>query len=244
MITAIRALRVAWPLALFLALAPASDLRGAEAKAEVKVVAFGLFGDQSVFESEAKGAAQIVASRFGGGPVIVRANTKSREEVTSETLAATLQSTAKAMNVENDILFVILTSHGSRAGLAVKTPSRNEVEILSPLDLFTMLDRTQVRHRDRRRFGVLFGGFHTAARRSRHAGHHGGGCESPIVRLPEWKRVDLFWRRLFQHGAAAHRESEGCICTGERPPFASVRCKATSIRPIRKSPGVRISSAC
>jgi tetratricopeptide (TPR) repeat protein len=42
-------------------------------------------------------------------------------------------------------LFVILTSHGSPAGLAVKTPSRQE--ILSPLDLFTMLDRTQVRHR-------------------------------------------------------------------------------------------------
>ena len=89
-------------------------------------MAFGLFGDQSVFESEAKGAAQIVANRFGGSPVIVRANTKSREEATSETLAATLQSAAKAMNVDNDILFLILTSHGSRAGLAVKTPSRQE----------------------------------------------------------------------------------------------------------------------
>jgi tetratricopeptide (TPR) repeat protein len=146
MITAIRILRAAWALALFLAFAPASAVHGAESKAEAKVVAFGLFGDQSVFESEAKGAAQIVANRFGGGsPVIVRANTKSSGEATSETLAATLQSAAKAMNVENDILFLILTSHGSRAGLAVKTPSR--LEILSPLDLFTMLDRTQVRHR-------------------------------------------------------------------------------------------------
>jgi tetratricopeptide (TPR) repeat protein len=147
MIAAIRALRVVWPLALFLAFAPASDLRGAPSKAEVKVVAFGLFGEESVFESEAKGAAQIVASRFGGGPVIVRANTKSREEATSETLAATLQSAAKAMNVENDILFLILTSHGSHAGLAVKTPTRKEIEILSPLDLFAMLERTHVRHR-------------------------------------------------------------------------------------------------
>jgi tetratricopeptide (TPR) repeat protein len=120
-------------------------VHGAESKAEARVVAFGLFGDQSVFASEAKGAAQIVASHFGSSPVIVRANTKSREEVTSETIAATLQSTAKEMNVEHDILFVILTSHGSPAGLAVKTPSRQE--ILSPLDLFTMLDRTQVRHR-------------------------------------------------------------------------------------------------
>jgi tetratricopeptide (TPR) repeat protein len=145
MITAFRLLRAAWVLALIFAFAPASGVHGAESKAEVKVVAFGLFGDQSVFESEAKGAAQIVASHFGGSPVVVRANTKSRGEATSESVATTLQSAAKAMNVDNDILFLILTSHGSPAGLAVKTPSRQE--ILSPLDLFTMLDRTQVRHR-------------------------------------------------------------------------------------------------
>jgi tetratricopeptide (TPR) repeat protein len=145
MTTAVRVLRAAWPLAVLLAFAPASGVHGAENKTEAKIVAFGLFGDQSVFASEAKGAAQVAASHFGNSPVIVRANTKSREEVTSETIAATLQSTAGEMNVERDILFVILTSHGSRAGLAVKTPSRQE--ILSPLDLFTMLDRTQVRHR-------------------------------------------------------------------------------------------------
>jgi|GEM_PF-1110018 len=145
MIAAIQTSRAAWALALLLAIAPASDVHGAQSKAEAKIVAFGLFGDQSVFESEAKGAAQIVASHFGGNPVIVRANTKSSGEATSETLAATLQSAAKAMNVENDILFLILTSHGSRTGLAVKTPSH--LEVLSPLDLFTMLDRTQVRHR-------------------------------------------------------------------------------------------------
>ena len=42
---------------------------------KVTVVSFGLFGDQGVFRSEATGAAQIVASRFGGGPVVVRFNT-------------------------------------------------------------------------------------------------------------------------------------------------------------------------
>src|SRR5258708_19963337 len=145
MITAIRNARAAWLFALFFAFAPASDSHGGESRPAAKVVAFGLFGDQSVLESEAKGAAQIAESRFGGGPVIVRANTKSGAEVTAETVAATLQSAAKAMDVENDILFLILTSHGSRAGLAVKTPRRQE--ILSPLDLFTMLDRTRVRHR-------------------------------------------------------------------------------------------------
>ncbi|HEY6259132.1 MAG TPA: tetratricopeptide repeat protein [Xanthobacteraceae bacterium] len=145
MIAAIRNARTAWLLALLFAVAPASYALGAEPKPVVQVVAFGLFGDQNVFESEAKGAAQIVASRFGGNPVIVRSNSKSREEATSETLAATLQSAAKAMDVDHDILLLVLTSHGSRAGIAVKTPSRQE--ILSPLDLFTMLDATHVRHR-------------------------------------------------------------------------------------------------
>ncbi len=145
MMTAIRAV-MCW-LALLLAFAPAGDLRGAEPKAAVRIVAFGLFGDESVFESEAKGAAQILASHFGEGPAVVRANTKTREEATPETLAATLQSVATTMNLDNDILFLILTSHGSRAGIAVKTPNRKEIAILSPLDLFTMLDSTHVRHR-------------------------------------------------------------------------------------------------
>src|SRR5580704_9327504 len=97
MITAIRTSSAAWLLALLFAGVAASGSRGAESKPAARVVVFGLFGDQSVFESEAKGAAQIVASRFGGAPVIVRANTKCREEATTETLAATLQSAAKAM---------------------------------------------------------------------------------------------------------------------------------------------------
>jgi tetratricopeptide (TPR) repeat protein len=137
MITAIRLLTLLFVLALALP-APAAE-------PHVKIVAFGLFGDQDVFESEAKGAAQIVASRFGGAPAAVRFNSKNREEATAETLAATLQSTAMGMDVDNDILVVILTSHGSPAGVAVKTPSREA--ILSPLDLFTMLDATHVRHR-------------------------------------------------------------------------------------------------
>jgi tetratricopeptide (TPR) repeat protein len=142
MITAVRiASRL---LALILVVTPALPVRAAESKPQVKIVAFGLFGDQDVFESEAKGAAEIVASRFGG-PAIVRFNTKYSEAATAETLAAALQSTAIGMDAERDILIVILTSHGSPAGVAVKTPSREA--ILAPLDLFTMLDATHVRHR-------------------------------------------------------------------------------------------------
>jgi hypothetical protein len=131
-------------LLLLLAASP-SPSPAAESGAKVAVVAFGLFGNQSVFESEAKGAARIVAKRFGTGPVIVRANTKTREEASLKALAESLQSAAKTMDAENDVLFLILTSHGSPAGLVVKAGRLDET--LSPSTLGAMLDRAGVRHR-------------------------------------------------------------------------------------------------
>ena len=68
---------------VFFAAAPAG------ASSNLTVLAFGLFGAQSVFESEAKGAANIVAQRLGANPVIVRANTKTRGDVTIASIGAT-----------------------------------------------------------------------------------------------------------------------------------------------------------
>jgi len=134
-------------IALSLAFAPLfAAVRAAEDPRKVTVVSFGLFGDQGVFRSEATGAAQIVANRFGGGPVVVRFNTKTGGSATVETLAATLQAEAKKMNGESDILFVILTSHGSSDGLAV-TAGRRLAETLKPSKLAEMLERTGVRRK-------------------------------------------------------------------------------------------------
>jgi hypothetical protein len=83
-----------------------------------------LFGSQSVFESEAKGAADIVAHQL---------------------VEDSLQSAVNRMDPENDVLFLILTSHGSRAGIAVQA-GRHE-ETLSPAALAGMLGRTGVQHR-------------------------------------------------------------------------------------------------
>src|SRR5439155_3945465 len=84
---------------------------------KISVVSFGLFGDQSVFRSEATGAAKIVADRFGHGPVDVQYNSKKGGKATIETLTTSLQTAAKGMDAENDVLFLILTTHGSPAGL-------------------------------------------------------------------------------------------------------------------------------
>ena len=134
-------------LAVLFILAPLFGvLHAAESTPKVAVVAFGLFGDQGVFEREASAAASIVASRFGnGGPVIVRANTRTGGQATIAGLDASLRAAAAKMNGEVDILVLILTSHGSREGLAVKAGSREEV--LSPHELAPMLERTGIRRR-------------------------------------------------------------------------------------------------
>ena len=92
-------------IALFVTIAAMhAPVHAAEDLRKVTVVSFGLFGDQGVFRREATGAAQILASRFGDGSVVVRFNTKKGGGATVETLAATLNAEAKKMNGESDIL--------------------------------------------------------------------------------------------------------------------------------------------
>ncbi len=87
-----------------------ATVHAAENPRKMTVVSFGLFGDEGVFRREATGAAQIVANRFGGDPVVVKYNTKTGGSATVETLATTLQAEAKRMNGESDILFLNASS--------------------------------------------------------------------------------------------------------------------------------------
>jgi hypothetical protein len=123
----------------------ASASLSAQANPNVAVLAFGLFGAQSVFQSEATGAASIIAQRLGANPVVVRANTKTRGDVTVASIGDALAAAGQTMDRENDVMVVILTSHGSQSGVAVQAGGR--VEILSPVDLAGMLRRSGVRHR-------------------------------------------------------------------------------------------------
>ena len=72
-------------------------------------------------------------------------NSKKGGGATIETLAISLQGAANGMNTENDVLFLILTSHGSPAGLAVKAGRLTQT--LTPPNLADMLARTGVRHK-------------------------------------------------------------------------------------------------
>jgi Peptidase C13 family len=118
----------------------------AEPRTKVAVVAFGLDGDQSVFESEAKGAAEVVARRFAAKAVMVRANTRSTTDATAATLAAALDSAAADLDTKNDLLVLILTSHGTHGGLVIKAADGPQ-DTLWPQTLSAMLDHAGVRHR-------------------------------------------------------------------------------------------------
>src|SRR5215475_3567450 len=76
-------------VALALAFVPlGAGVNAADDLHRVAVVSFWLFGDQRVFQSEATGAAQIVASRFGADPTIVKFNSKKGGDATTASLAA------------------------------------------------------------------------------------------------------------------------------------------------------------
>ena len=133
-------------IALVLTVAPSgSPVHAVEGARKVSVVSFGLFGDQRVFRREATGAAQVVAGRFGSGPINVQYNSKKGGSATIESLAMSLQAAANGMDAKNDILFLILTSHGSPAGLAVK--AGRFTQTLTPSNLAYMLAWTGMRHK-------------------------------------------------------------------------------------------------
>ena len=133
-------------LAFVLTVAPSvSPVHAVEDARKVSVVSFGLFGDQGVFRSEATGAARVVAGRFGSGPINVQYNSKKGGAATIQGLALSLRAAANGMAAESDILFLILTSHGSRAGLAVKAGRLTQT--LTPSNLADMLARTGMRYK-------------------------------------------------------------------------------------------------
>ncbi|MGB6557224.1 MAG: peptidase C13, legumain asparaginyl peptidase, partial [Pseudolabrys sp.] len=75
-------------IALVLTVAPSgSPVNAVEGARKLSVVSFGLFGDQGVFRREATSAAQVVARRFGSGPINVQYNSKKGGSATIETLA-------------------------------------------------------------------------------------------------------------------------------------------------------------
>ena len=105
-------------MAFFLQFMPTfATVHAAEDLRKVTVVSFGLFGDQGVFRSEATGAAQIVASRFGGSLVVVnhakRAQCSRASALPARTNAETERRRAIASAVYRPCLSAFLLPFGA-----------------------------------------------------------------------------------------------------------------------------------
>ena len=113
---------------------------------KIHIVSFGLWGAQSVFASEANGAARVIAQRFGKpASLVVKANTRRHAGATGQSLAAALSALSKRIDAEKDVLFLVLTSHGSPDGIAVETQGR--VRLIQPETLRRLLAASGARYK-------------------------------------------------------------------------------------------------
>jgi hypothetical protein len=115
-------------------------------KVDVYILSFGLWGSQSVFESEAKGAARILEARLGSkGRTIVRFNTKRRFGATPSALMAAAKAAGQTLDPAEDVVVLVLTSHGAPEGIGVVTGRKTM--LMTPGDVRTLLDETRAQHR-------------------------------------------------------------------------------------------------
>ena len=129
-------------LALLLAGVPAA---GAAERVKAAVVALGLWSDP-VFASEAAGAAKVVSARFGhGAPVIVRANTSRSMAAGPDAMIKALDAVRRGLDPERDVLFLVLTSHGSPDGIVEK--GAGQVGLLAPDQLGAILAKSPFRRK-------------------------------------------------------------------------------------------------
>ncbi len=115
-------------------------------KVDVYVLSFGLWGPQSVFESEAKGAARVLEAQLDAkGRSIVRFNTKRRAGATPETLLAAATTAGQVLDPAEDIVVLVLTSHGAPEGIGLV--AGRDARLVTPRDVRTLLDRTRAQNR-------------------------------------------------------------------------------------------------
>ena len=147
-------------IGLFLALGPSHDAFGQTARraepvglapqrpgqTDVYILSFGLWGPQSVFESEAKGAARILEAQIGSkGRSIVQFNTKRRAGATPQSLQAAAAAAGRTLDPAEDIVVLVLTSHGAPEGIGLV--AGRDALLVTPSDVRRLLDQTRAQHR-------------------------------------------------------------------------------------------------
>ena len=110
------------------------------------ILSFGLWGPQSVFESDARGAARVLEAQFGSkGRSVVRFNGKRRFGAKPEAVVAALRAAGQTLDPEEDVLVLVLTSHGSPEGLGMV--AGRDQRVVTPEDVRRLMEAGRARHR-------------------------------------------------------------------------------------------------
>jgi hypothetical protein len=119
--------------------------------AELYFVAVAGTSTQDVFMKEVRSAQAVFDQRFDtrGRSLLLVNNPRTVRELpvaSSANLQAALDGVARKMNVEQDILFLYLTSHGAKHVFAVRFPELGLAD-LSDTELRAILDRSGIKWR-------------------------------------------------------------------------------------------------
>ena len=88
----------------------------------------------------------MLAARYGhGGPVIVRANSAAKLVAGPDGIAGAIAAAGRGLDPERDLLFLVLTSHGSPEGIAEKGGGRTG--LVPPAELAQLLAASPIRHK-------------------------------------------------------------------------------------------------
>lgn len=119
---------------------------------ELFTISFGGDGSQDVFLNEAIGADAVMSSVFDSGDHAIvlansRAHAQERPFATLSSLQRALATIADRMNIDEDVLAVFLTSHGTPDHHLVVALSPYEFDDLTPEALRGLLDEAGIRYR-------------------------------------------------------------------------------------------------
>ncbi|WP_243371285.1 C13 family peptidase [Microvirga solisilvae] len=125
--------------------APSNRLAASQPGTDVYILSFGLWGPQSVFESEAKGAARVLETSLKTkSRTIVGFNTRRSSGATPQAIRKAAQSVSQVIDPD-DVLVLFLTSHGSTDGAALVT--KDYQTRITPDNVQQLLQESGARYR-------------------------------------------------------------------------------------------------
>ncbi|HSI51294.1 MAG TPA: C13 family peptidase [Ideonella sp.] len=118
-------------------------------KVDVYAITFAPNADEEVFRRESHMVAEVMQKRYGAAPLELinqREDTPDWPWATPINLARAIQRAGEQMDVDEDVLFIHLTSHGGRDGELATAFWPLDVDSVTPQDLKSWLNEAGIKH--------------------------------------------------------------------------------------------------